>query len=129
MSRTLRRCTGSGQSSAVSSQFSYTRTCSPETRRPARQNPRSPVAKSNTSNRTKPSRFPAMSRFFAYFELGKNALCIACFERVPYPTQVYWVGPIICSVVAVLLYQRPANRAKFGPRTSFNWPAWAIFQH
>ena len=30
------------------------------------------------------------------------------------------------------LVQRPANpgpRAKFGPRTSFNWPAWACFQH
>ena len=28
--------------------------------------------------------------------------------------------------------QRPANpgpRAKFGPRSSFNWPAWACFQH
>ena len=48
----------------------------------------------------------------------------------------------ICDVVLVLclpmlsltvvLRQRPANpgpRAKFGPRTSFNWPAWACFQH
>ena len=32
----------------------------------------------------------------------------------------------------LVLEQRPANpgpRAKFGPRTSFNWPAWARFQH